>query len=612
MVLRLLLIENDPAYRSALALWLEQFGDIDVIADCGFAEAIACLTEQAAALRQTAADTSLVVLGLAPLPPAGDPSSPPQLSEWQLCQQVRSQFPQLPLLVLGTSAAPVLVAAAQRAGATGFWLRDSQPDALVATMRRVAQGEAVWIGRTTAVAAARAGQPGPLSRWRRQLRVNGVQQMEGAIADLSSQLRDRRLTAWERFILEGRRREVRTARWLVERILATPALALEESDTATTAPASSAPADARRQQSGLSPIATRRPVSPSIGAPIRASELEPVPAVSPLETRISALSLQAVLTDAVLSNIQSSVANLTGAPLETDILQSTRKQELFGLILRKFEELLADLRQSQVTPDQLTDMRSQLLLDLWEATTTDFFGRYSTLLIGDQDIPLVEALLADAAIVEATLLDPIPYVETLLSHLLFQTPLVISGNAYPAGNPESLLRAELLLGHVVVQLGNAVMQPLLNQFADVEAIKQSFYDRRLMSTREVERFRNDLSWHYRMRRYFGEPRDMFESRYQLRTFQPRGIQLRSIYAPRRDELNQLTGIPYAVTLALETRDAIAPRLQAAFSVVGSALVYVLTEVLGRSIGLVGRGVIKGVGNVWQETRYSRDSSDPRQ
>jgi Protein of unknown function (DUF3685) len=60
-----------------------------------------------------------------------------------------------------------------------------------------------------------------------------------------------------------------------------------------------------------------------------------------------------------------------------------------------------------------------------------------------------------------------------------------------------------------------------------------------------------------------------------------------------------------VTLALETRDALAPRLQSATTLIGSAVVYLLTEIIGRGIGLIGRGVIKGIGNIWQESNRHR-------
>jgi hypothetical protein len=35
------------------------------------------------------------------------------------------------------------------------------------------------------------------------------------------------------------------------------------------------------------------------------------------------------------------------------------------------------------------------------------------------------------------------------------------------------------------------------------------------------------------------------------------------------------------------------------------VVYVLTEIIGRGIGLIGRGVIKGIGNIWQESNRHR-------
>ena len=72
-------------------------------------------------------------------------------------------------------------------------------------------------------------------------------------------------------------------------------------------------------------------------------------------------------------------------------------------------------------------------------------------------------------------------------------------------------------------------------------------------------------------------------------------------------MRDLTGIQLAVTLVLETRDAVAPRVRAAIAFVGSGLVYVLTEVVGRGIGLVGRGILQGIGSAWQDTKISRDS-----
>jgi hypothetical protein len=42
-------------------------------------------------------------------------------------------------------------------------------------------------------------------------------------------------------------------------------------------------------------------------------------------------------------------------------------------------------------------------------------------------------------------------------------------------------------------------------------------------------------------------------------------------------------------------------LRSATTFIGSGIVYLLTEIIGRGIGLIGRGVIKGIGNIWQQS-----------
>jgi hypothetical protein len=62
-----------------------------------------------------------------------------------------------------------------------------------------------------------------------------------------------------------------------------------------------------------------------------------------------------------------------------------------------------------------------------------------------------------------------------------------------------------------------------------------------------------------------------------------------------------------VTIAFEARDAIAPRLRSTVAWAGKGVVYVLTQVIGRSIGLVVRGVIQGIGNTLQDARFGKNS-----
>jgi Protein of unknown function (DUF3685) len=204
-------------------------------------------------------------------------------------------------------------------------------------------------------------------------------------------------------------------------------------------------------------------------------------------------------------------------------------------------------------------------------------------------------------------LPKIPLVRSLFAYLLFANPLIVDNVPYSASTPEAMARAEILLQNLIIELANAVIQPLLNKLGDVEVIKQNFYDANLISTREIERFRNSLSWKYRFQEYINEPRLMFESRYDLFVFASRGIAKVSIYAPRNHQLKQLTGLPLVVTLALEFRDAISPRLRSAVAFLGSGVVYLLTQVVGKAIGLIGRGILQGLGGSFPANKFGKNS-----
>ncbi|MBW4655099.1 MAG: DUF3685 domain-containing protein [Kaiparowitsia implicata GSE-PSE-MK54-09C] len=639
--LQLVLIDEDATFRSGFCLWIEPIADVQLVAESGNGmEALERCRDWLAEASDPASAPRLVIISASL---GRDDSS--QLQGLALCRHLRDRHSALPILLLGTATEPIVLAAAQQAGASGYCSKQSEPTLLLDVIQRVALGQSYWPARAAASGAVgqaegrtsiRKSIPGFLSGTRRNLRYRGIQQIEQALAEVNAELRYGNLTVWDQAVLAGRRRELRTARWMVLRLLATPALSDPMSSEPLPEPRWGEPLSSSRGQNtdprggtvsgGTVSASNMTGGSPSGasssggrgGVPPEGGALQPRPeggAIAPeaasIDASITARSLRAVLFDAILGHLQGSIENRTDSPMETDILRGDKKRDLFYLILRKLEDLLEDLRLSQWAPEQLTEKRSQILLDLWEAVVTDFFGKYYTVPTLTGDVELVALLLEEAPVVDAEILDRIPYVPDLLAHLLFQTPLLIDGVSYTAGNPEAVLRAELLLSHMVIQVGNAVVQPLLNQVADFEVIKQAFYDRRLLSSREIERFRNDLSWRYRTDKYFAEPKDMFESQYRLLTFQPFGIKQQSIYAPRRGELEQLQGVPYLVTLALETRDAIAPRVRAAVSVVGSGLVYLLTEVIGRGIGLVGRGIAKGVGNVVQDTRYSRKSERQR-
>ncbi|WP_310489874.1 DUF3685 domain-containing protein [Chamaesiphon sp. VAR_69_metabat_338] len=556
--IQILSIEADPAIQSGLITCLNRFADLQVAAAADD-PAIAWQTLTAGTV-----EIDLILLGL----PAIDAQITPIQSSLAFCQQVKASAKNLPILVLIAPQHPAIATVFQL-GIEGCCLRGSSVLDLVAAIRQVAAGETNWSPEILQFVAVGTNprSTNPEVSLLDRLRLSSLQQIERTLTELETQLQGE-LSTFDRLILTGRRRELNTARWVIKRLL----------------PAAS------------SPIA---PQITSIDLPLTS-----VP-VDQLTTAEHANLVAQTLFDRIAAKLQSSLENLTTTPLEIDILRLEKKRELFYLILRKFEGLLEELRFSQVTIDQLSSKQSTILQDLWAAVTTDFLGRYYTESIDNREVEIIPTLLRDVAIVETEILAKIPQSIELFNYLLFKLPLTIDNASFSAGSIAAEERACALLENLTIQMANAVMQPVLNRFGNLESLKANFYDRRLLSSREIERFRNDLSWRYRLERYVGEPQAIFESQYRLFVFTTYGIDRIAIYAPRPQELATLSGLPFAVTLTLELRDALLPRLRSATTFFGSSIVYLLTEVIGRGIGLIGRGIIKGVGNIWQESNRSR-------
>lgn len=604
--LQLMLVDEDPTFRLGLRVWLEQLPGFQIAAEAANAdEAMAiirkCDRTQANAFTdptlrgQPPINLVIVDLGL------GTGGEPASSSGLQLCKSIKTDFPKLPVLILSAQDEPVLEAAARQVGADGYGTR-SMP------VRELAQ-----LIRTVAAASKPAKKrpkpppppiPGPLTAMRLSMRLSGLDHIEKQLAKTTAALRQPRLSWLERQVLAGQQRELKAARWVTRQLWATrkypDATWVKKNASARRQPSRQPSRELSRQ---LSKAPAGLPAPSSVGA----AAITPA-AAAPLNLRSG--DIQNRVFEAVFAKLQTDLENTTSEPIEIDILRLDKKRELLFIILRRFEDLLDDLRQSAPQPGQLRDKAPQILRDLWVATIEEFFGRYYTVPLNGVEQEIVAVLYQEKDTVEREILKHIPLLPELLAHWLFNDAMVVDGTSYIASTPEALAQSEQLLENLLINVGNAVMQPLLNRLADVEIIKKGLYSRRIISTRDIERFRNDLSWRYRWDRLVNEPTAIFESQYRLYTLGPRGIMLTPIYAPRRAELDRLSGLPWAMTLLLETRDALSPRVRALIALVGSSVVYVLTEVVGRGIGLVGRGILQGVGNAWQDTRRSRQRQTP--
>ncbi|MBD1811397.1 DUF3685 domain-containing protein [Microcoleus vaginatus DQ-U2] len=644
---QLLTIDGDPIFRLGLRVAIEQYPDLEVVAELSRGtEAWRILEARSIGSGAAKKPADLGILTVETL----NLRSPPT-EALAFCRELKSLYPNLPLLLLGGPLTPELWAEVQAAGANGYCPKGRDISLIIEAIRAVASGRTYWatdaaanseielnaavvqtVENSAAIAEKNADNPTVDTPVHKKMLayfcLSGLREIDATLAVVQADLEEIRAAAptdlpsiLDGVVLSGRRRELLAARWLVSQLLFE---------------GKGEKAEGRRQKAeGIKQrIEGRRQKEEMRGENLlNNSQLQLANSQVSAEDLAVATNWQNSLFDSVAAKLQFELVNLTGLPLEIDILRSTKKRELMSSILRKLKDLLEELRFSQVQQTQLSQKMPAILRDLWEATIIDFFGRYYTLptgenlvfdgsqtslkvgesqegsaayLLAGSGVEVVPMLLADADVVAAQILEKIPMTVDFFAHLLFEIPLTVDNISCVAGSPEAMQRAEALLENLAIQVASGVVQPLLNNLANIEEIKQIFYDGKLISTREIERFRNDLSWRYSWDRYFVEPKAIFESRFWLFVLGDSGIKRISIYAPRNLELAQLSGWQLALTLLLETRDAIAPRVRAVISLLGAGVVYVLTQVIGRGIGLIGRGIIQGIGNSLQDSKFGKN------
>ncbi|WP_413198732.1 DUF3685 domain-containing protein [Nostoc piscinale] len=582
--LKLLLVDQDPIFRLGLRVTLEAMLNLQVVAEVETeTEALQILAELT---NQDPEAVNLVVLDLGSdrkTTPLELRSFDSQLQGLEFCRLLKTSYPDLPILLLSAVQNREILAAIRAIGVNGYLPKGTPASQIIAVILEVAAGASHWVLDTNSPSAPISPPPRIpwLRLWQNQC-LSGIGYINASLATITVKLQTPGLPILDRAVLAGQRRELLAARWLLHHLLI------------------SAP-----EQSPLIPPTEELPLISSASSVIVPTNVEPPLTLLP---EINPSALQFDLFSTCINKLQFSLENVSDVPLEIDILSEDKKRELLYLILQKLAKQIEDLRASKITIEQLEGFKNTILFDLWQATVTDFFGKFSQVPIGGQKIEVVKVLLQNPRIIQTDIFNKIPFVVELLSYLLFQTDFQIDNQTYLADSDAAKTQSLMILENLLIQVGNGVLQPLLNYLADVEAIKKNFYTRKLISTREIERFRNDLSWKYRLNNYVNEAKAIFESRYELFVLAPRGIAKTSVYAPRNAELAKLAGVPLFVTLGLEFWDAIAPRLQSLLSFLGSGIVFVLTQVIGRGLGLIARGILQGIGSVsFSEKNFNRNS-----
>lgn len=539
----ILLIDDDPIFRLGLiALIQEQSrSNITILAQGAIADTLGLLKEYSA-------DLLLISLDL-----AVEPNKINRLMS--LSRKLIVEYPDLPILVITPWGSDENIK--NISNVKGCCPRNISIPELIKAIKLCAKGKNYYVNITNKNSKIIGG-------WLYRQCELGLREIERSIREVNNHLKKSNLSSLDILFWQGRRRELKVVKWIVNQFIPSPNGFLN----------STLEEDKNQEDEDL------------------------VVALAPEQVNASLILVSnSVLEDddLITKKIQGSLNNTTDIILELDILKESKKKEILLLILKEFKQLIADIKKLNLTQAELDDRSLSIVRELWQNVTTKYLGRYIVLDSAESLVNFKETVFKQGQLlIDNQLINTVLF-EQLLSYLVLEKDLLIDNQIYPYQSKSAIEIEAILTENLLIAIACSTIQFILNELSESQPIKHNLFKNEWKSSRKIAMFRNNLGWRYRREKYWQTPRNIFEDEYPVFILSYQGIINSKISHPRYQELNTLTGIPWLITIMIEFVDSITRGVKALADIVGQALVFILTEILGKGIGLIGKGILQGIG-----------------
>ncbi len=453
-------------------------------------------------------------------------------------------------------------------------LDNPDPADVLAALATLRNGGRVLELRTPPAGADGGGAPhgAPRPGLGQSLLLSGLQQIDVASTGCLLLLRREGLHPLARLMLEGRLRELAWARrlllWLWGPVSLAWSAAIPSEDTA-------------------GPVAVAPGLAPGGGAGLSLT----------LQQRNASSVWQAV-RERLAAAIEAGLANQSGQLLAMEGLHLQRRVDLLIALLEQLDGVRQQLAQEagEAPAEAMASLLSRwraLQPRLREQALLTMASPYVQLPQEGELRPVASTLIQASDLASE---DPeLPDAQAMLATLVLAQPLLVDGRLLPADEPQAVLHLERLVANWLLRSAELLAADVLACCGDWPELRRYLLRPELLATRNLERLRNQLNAQQRWLSWFQRPVALYESRRQVLCLQAGAITTLDLVEPRDQELRRLGWLQQLVTLALETRDALAPQVRQLVKGLGDLLVVLLTQVLGRAIGLVGRGIMQGMG-----------------
>ncbi len=299
------------------------------------------------------------------------------------------------------------------------------------------------------------------------------------------------------------------------------------------------------------------------------------------------------ITARVKRSVNQELLNSSGVIFAFDAIKPSYKTELLLGLLTQIDLLIDKINASNDPTIEPSDLWDDFQIELRKQAIRSFIGSYVSLLFKGQNTIVVDNLVntIDLSEVDNEMTPAIMIIDPIIN----KKPILVDGKLLPSDDPRALIHIETLVSNWMIRTAEIISSELLNKSYEWPEFRNYLLKKELRSTRELERLRNQLNSQNRWQEFVLMPIRLYESKRLLYRLNKGHIQSTFLTESRDEELQHLGWWQQQVALIVEARDAIAPQLQSLVKSIGNLMVLILTKIIGRAIGLVGKGIAQGMG-----------------
>nr|QCI04000.1 hypothetical protein [Antithamnionella ternifolia] len=288
--------------------------------------------------------------------------------------------------------------------------------------------------------------------------------------------------------------------------------------------------------------------------------------------------------------LSNNLLNTTSQYLYIDILDNQNKYHFFCFALQELELLILEIIEFNLTSKEIKHTNYKILCNLIIKIYNKFFTIIKENLKKNNILELINNNPELIEIEHQLLL------ENLIIYLVFGSSH-ITNNLFAFKNyytPKKHIN--ILLENFIIQINNITFFYIFETFKSLPKLIEVFNKYKLcnqmyLSNRSLSFLKNNLIWQKIIDYYLNQPKNIYNSRYQVWLISNKGLTTKYIYTSRIKDIQKLNHNKSLFLILIEIQDLIIPKIEKIFTTLSKITLYVVINIIGNSIIFLTKTII---------------------